>query len=302
MNSSSGALEVMGHKQRLKISPFSGTESFPVYQSQLQQQGIFTYISSMDIKCEADFKQLLTDITAQAADVSNEPKRANLQVLLAKKKTYQQDDYNFQVSLQSSLKGIALLVAFPTPTAFVLQETPGLPGSQAYQRLLKEYGEIPINVLDKFTAKEEILSYFSSPKLGSPQLDIFLVAKVDEHLTKYKFEEAVKNDFYLEVTHEFVKHLPNNPTFIAVQVKVRKDLAKGNARAKDFFIEVAKDVQQSFKALQDIQGIEYTASKATVSPPKLKIVPKQDGGKAAESKQQQQKAAGSGKTKSSGLC
>ena len=63
MNSSLGALEVMGHnKQRLRISPFSGTESFPVYQSQLQQQGIFTFISSMDIKCEADFNKLLGEI------------------------------------------------------------------------------------------------------------------------------------------------------------------------------------------------------------------------------------------------
>ena len=98
MASSSGALEVMGHKQRLKISSFSGTESFPLYQSQLQQQGIFTFISSMDIKCEADFEKVLADITAQAADQGSIEKRANLQVLLAKKKTYQQDDYNFQVS------------------------------------------------------------------------------------------------------------------------------------------------------------------------------------------------------------
>ena len=148
MNSSSGALEVMGHnlKQRLKISTFSGPESFAVYQSQLQQQGIFTFISSMDIKCEADFEKVLTDITAQTADQGSAEKRANLQVLLAKKKTYQQDDLNFQVSLQSSLKGIAQIIAFPPPTAFVLQEKPVLPGSQAYQRLLKEYGEIPINV------------------------------------------------------------------------------------------------------------------------------------------------------------
>ena len=103
MNSSSGALEVMGHKQRLRISPFSGTESFPVYQSQLQQQGIFTFISSMDIKCETDFAQVLTDITAQTADQGSEGKRATLQVTIAKKKTYQQDDLNFQVSLQFSL-------------------------------------------------------------------------------------------------------------------------------------------------------------------------------------------------------
>ena len=104
------------------------------------------------------------------------------------------------------------MVAFPLPTAFVLQEKPGLPGSQAYQRLLKEYGEIPINVLDKFTAKEQILSFFSSPNLGSPQLDVFLVAKVEEHLTKYSFSKEVQNDFYMEALHEFVKHLPNNPT------------------------------------------------------------------------------------------
>jgi len=220
MNSSSGALEVMGHKPRLKISPFSGTENFSVYQSQLQQQGIFTFISSMDIKCEADFEKLLKDIEAQAADNGSQDKRANLQILLAKKKIYQQDDLNFQVSLQSSLKGIAQIIAFPPPTAFVLQEKPVLSGSQAYQRLLKEYGEIPINMLDKFTAKEQILSYFTSPNLGSPQLDVFLVAKVEEHLIKYKFEKEVQNDFYMEVLHEFVKHLPNNPTFVAVQVKI----------------------------------------------------------------------------------
>ena len=80
MNSSSGALEVMGHnKQRLRISPFSGTESFPVYQSQLQQQGFFTHYSSMNEKCEADFTAVLKEIIAQAADLSNEAKRANLQ-------------------------------------------------------------------------------------------------------------------------------------------------------------------------------------------------------------------------------
>ena len=101
MNSSSGALEVMGHnKPRLKISTFSGPESFPVYQSQLQQQGIFTFISSMDVKCEADFEKLLKDIEVHAADQGSQDKRAHLQILLAKKKTYQQDDLNFQVSLQ----------------------------------------------------------------------------------------------------------------------------------------------------------------------------------------------------------
>ena len=199
-NSSSGALEVMGHnKPRLKISTFSGTESFAVYQSQLQQQGIFTFISSMDIKCEADFDKVLVDTAAQTADQGSIEKRANLQVLLAKKKTYQQDDLNFQVSLQLSLRENAQIVAFPPPTAFVLQGKPALPGSQAYQRLLKEYGEIPINMLDKFTAKEQILSYFSSPNLGSPQLDVFLVAKVEEHLTKYSFTKEVQNDFYMEV-------------------------------------------------------------------------------------------------------
>ena len=128
MSSSSGALEVMGHnKPRLKISLFSGTDSFPVYQSQLQQQGIFTFIPSMDIKCEADFAQVLVDVAAQTADQGSEGKRATLQVTQAKKKTYQQDDYNFQVALQSSLKGIAFIVAFPQATAFVLQEKPGLP-------------------------------------------------------------------------------------------------------------------------------------------------------------------------------
>ncbi len=83
MASSSGALEVMGHnKQRLKISPFSGPESFPVYQVQLLQQCLFTYYSSMNDKCETDFQALLKEIATQAADLSNEPKRANLQVLL----------------------------------------------------------------------------------------------------------------------------------------------------------------------------------------------------------------------------
>ena len=107
MASSSGAPEVMGHKQqRLKISPFSGTESFPVDQIQLQQQGLFTYYSSMNEKCEPDFQTLLKEILAQSADQGSEAKRANLQVLLAKKKTYQLEDYNFQVSLQQSLKGI----------------------------------------------------------------------------------------------------------------------------------------------------------------------------------------------------
>ena len=239
MDLSSGALEVMGHnKQRLKISTFSGTESFPVYQSQLQQQGIFTFISSMDFKCEADFEKLLKDIEAQAADNGSQDKRANLQILLAKKKTYQQDDLNFQVSLQSSLKGIAQIIAFPPPTAFVLQEKPGLPGSQAYQRLLKEYGETPTNVLDKFMAKEQIMSLFSSPNLASPQLHVFLVAKVEEHLVKYKFEQEVQNDFYLEALNEFVKHLPNNPTFLAVQVKIRKDLVAGCENAKQAFIDI----------------------------------------------------------------
>ena len=79
-----------------------------------------------------------------------------------------------------------------------MQDKPVLSGSQAYQRLLKEYGEIPINVLDKFTAKEQILSYFTSQNLGSPQLDVFLVAKVEEHLTKYSFGKEVQNDFYME--------------------------------------------------------------------------------------------------------
>ena len=106
---------------------------------------------------------MLEEITAQAADQGSAAKQAALQVLLAKKKTYQTDDYNFQVSLQLSLKEIAQIIAFPPATAFVLQEKPGLPGSQAYQRLLKEYGEIPVNVLDKFMAKEQIMSLFSSP-------------------------------------------------------------------------------------------------------------------------------------------
>ena len=70
----------------------------------------------MNEKCEPDFTALLKEIAAQAADLGNEPKRANLQVLLAKKKTYQQEDYNFQVYLQQSLKGIALIVAFPLTT------------------------------------------------------------------------------------------------------------------------------------------------------------------------------------------
>ena len=301
MASSSGALEVMGHnKQRLRISPFSGTESFPVYQSQLQQQGFFTFIPSMDIKCEAEFTQLLADISEQAADQGSAAKQAALQVLLAKKKTYQTDDYNFQVSLQLSLKGIAQIIAFPPPTAFVLQEKPGLPGSQAYQRLVKEYGEIPTNVLDKFIAKEQIMSYFSSPNLGSPQLDVFLVAKVEEHLTKYKFAEEVKNDFYLEALNEFVKHLPNNTTFLAVQVKTRKDLAKGTNRAKEIFIEIAKDVQASFKALQEIEGIQYTASKAFVPPTKIKGLPKQNGVAAAQA-HNQQKVVASAKAKPTGL-
>ena len=116
--------------------------------------------------------------------------------------------------------------------------------------------------MDKFTAKEQILSYFSSPNLGSPQLDVFLVAKVEEHLVKYKFEKEVQNDFYMEALNEFVKHLPNNPTFVAVQVKVRKDLAKGCERAKETFIDITKNVQASFKALQDIEGIQYTVSGA----------------------------------------
>ena len=131
----------------------------------------------MNDKCESDFQALLKEIAAQAADLSNEPKRANLQVLLAKKKTYQQEDYNFQVSLQQSLKGIALIVAFPLTTEFVLQENPKLPGSQAYQRLLKEYGKIPINVLDKYDAERQVISLCTSPNLGSPQLDIFLLSQ-----------------------------------------------------------------------------------------------------------------------------
>ena len=126
-------------------------------------------------------------------------------------------------------------------------------------------------------AKEQIMSFFSSPNLGSPQLHVFLVAKVEEHLVKYKFEKEVQNDFYLEAINQFVTHLPNNPTFLAVQVKTRKDLAKGTNRAKEIFIEIAKDVQASFKALQDIEGIEYTASKATVSPTKFKGLPTQNG-------------------------
>ena len=183
MNSSSGALEVMGHnKQRLRISPFSGTESFPVYQSQLQQQGFFTHYSSMNEKCETDFATTLKEIIAQAQDLSNEVKRTNLQVLQQKKKTYQQEDYNFQVSLQQSLKGIAQIVAFPLSTEFVLQESPGLPGAQGYQRLLKEYGQIPINVLDKYDAEQQLLSFCTAPNLSSPQLDVFLVAKFLERL------------------------------------------------------------------------------------------------------------------------
>ena len=74
MSLSSGALEVMGHKQRLKIYSFAGTESFLIYQSQLQQQGIFTFISSMDIKCEADFATLLDEVTAATADQGSEAK------------------------------------------------------------------------------------------------------------------------------------------------------------------------------------------------------------------------------------
>ena len=105
----------------------------------------------------------------------------------------------------------------------------------------------------------------------------------------------------MEALHEFVKHLPNNPTFVAVQVKVRKELAGGTHRAKEIFIEIAKDAQASFKALQDIAGIEYTASKAAVSPTKLKGLPKQNGGGAALARKQQQKIESSGKAKPTGL-
>ena len=206
MASSSSALEVMGHnKQRLRISHFSGIESFPVYQAQLQQQVIFTFKTSMDPDCDGDFEALLKEIDDnKRKDAKEETAYQSAQV---KKKSYQTDDYNFQLAMQASLKGAAYIIAFPQQTEFVLNKSPLLAGAKAYQRLLKEYGQIPVNVLDKFAAKQQILSLFTSPNLESPQLDVFLTAKVEEHIAKYKMSKEVANDLYLEVLHEFSQHL-----------------------------------------------------------------------------------------------
>ncbi len=245
------------------ITSFNGNQSFPKLQQDLQFFCPFQHFNLMSEKANDKFEEMCTAIENLKEKELKEGKGSTeMSFREQMKKDVIKDDAELMRILNIVLKGPARTIAFQYETEFHLEPKPFLPGAKAYQRLVKEYGQKKANMSDKFTDKQELLNYFVAPKLDSPQLHVFLMGKVDEHINKFRYTGDVANDLYIEVSTMFVQHLPNNPTFMEVHVTTREELEEGSGDAKKYFLALAERVQKKFKALQEIQHIE-SASKAT---------------------------------------
>ena len=114
--------------------------------------------------------------------------------------------------------------------------------------------------MDKFGAKRELLTLVEDPNLASPQLHVYLEEKFEQHIKKFQYVKEVKNDLYLEAINIFIKHLPENPIFLELHIRVREELKDGMQNGDEYFTKMVKDAQVKFKAMQEIQKME-TASK-----------------------------------------
>ena len=262
----SASERLTGYGLPTSIIGFNGDGDFDKFQAQIQQETYFSHVNLLKPGAQEILDQLVEEIaTILGEEVEESAKNTGKLTYRENKKKDMLKEDNFLLQLlRKSVKARAKDIAFKT-TAFVLNDKPTLPGAQAYQNLVKEYGVKAHNVADKYTEKQEVLAHFVSPNLLSPQIDVHLMTIADEHLNKFKYGGDVANDFYIEAVVVLVKNLPSNPTFLEVHLNMRKALAEGKAaaKAKEFFQEIAKDIQEKFKTLQDIQKVE-SANKATL--------------------------------------
>ena len=252
--------------QAISIKSFDGNGDFDKLQKDLQNASVFSDISSMDPKCQQALVEYEKQIAQLRLGDNTAKNTAELAYLENKRTNLLRDDQAFYRLIQNSVKARAKDIANQEETTtFVLNKKTNMPGAKAYQNLVNEYAAKPKNMVDKYAEKQQVLHHFTTPNLSSPQIDVLLITIAEEHISKYKYDEHTANDFYIEAVVAFVQNLPKDEIFLAVHVKMRKDLEKGKAEAKQYFKEMATSVQEQFKAIQDIQKIE-SASKATIAP------------------------------------
>ena len=261
------------------VTPFSGNPSqdFDKFREQIQQSTYFSYFNLLNPDAQPTLDKLLQEATTLHARNDKEETAKNTASIThreTKAKNMLQEDAILFNLLSTSVKGEAKDIMLKAK-AFVLNDKPQLHGSEAFQNLVKEYGKKKQCVADKFSAKQEVLSHFITPNLLSSQLDVHLMTLAEEHILKFTYDAPTANDFYIEALVTLVTHLPSNPTFLEVHLKMRKELTPNHPRAKEYFTATAKDIQEKFKTLQDIQKVE-SASKATSF---VKKVERADGGK-----------------------
>ena len=265
MDSSAG-FTGYGPSRPNSVTPFSGNPSqdFDKFREQIQQSTYFSYVNLLNPDAQPTLDKLLQEAATLHARNDKEETAKNTASIThreTKAKNMLQEDAILFGLLSTSVKGAAKDIMLKAK-AFVLNDKPQLHGSQAFQNLVNEYAKKKQCVADKFSAKQEVLSHFITPNLLSPQLDVHLTTIAEEHLLKFTYNEHAKNDFYIEAVVTLVTHLPSNPTFLEVHLKMRKELTPNHPRAKEYFTATAKEIQEKFKTLQDIQKVE-SANKAT---------------------------------------
>ena len=122
------------------------------FQDQLQQATFFSHISSLNPKAQDTLDTLMKEIKGLLANDAEKTVKntANITYRENKKKDMLKEDQVLYQLLVKSIKGRAKDIAFQSK-AFALNNKPTLPGAQAYQNLVKKYGDKPHNVVDKYT-------------------------------------------------------------------------------------------------------------------------------------------------------
>ena len=282
MDNTTNAQQVMGPGvPRVKVSTFNGQQNFANWQNQLSKSYISTQMDSMNPKCLQNFEELLASIKSleeRIAKISikkhpseeDKKEQQDLTMSLALKKTQligcQKEDLTFLALMQSSLAGIAGLIAFPPTDTFKLKEVPTLPGAIAYDLLQREYTAPKVHVFDRFGDKELLKQHFANTNLASPQIEVVLNGKVVEFASKHILEAIVVNDLYLEMLCEFLHHLPQEHLYETLHIKFRllvSKLENQSTGGKGIFLEAIKEAQEVFKINKDIQK-EGAALKTTM--------------------------------------